>query len=408
MQKASFMDEPLKKRREIYKNIKRRYFHKTRKTREFLEFAKKISSEELRDNIHAFTKSPSIKEAIFTLKDLVGSSTWVSVAYMKHIMTVIKFLQSSESLPLPKQDFIVNQVANKNEISPQYASTADIFEAIYNDLIRENDELEYKSRLKLVPHKITIVLVSGVFNELFKTAAFEKGCEQICKELKAKYFVAKVGGAKGVKHNAALIKNQLENYIEKHPTEKLWIVAFSKGGIDSLHYLRHNGDFANKHIHGISTIASPIIGSSRADQKILLAIRSLQKLTKNYIFTRDKLERDLFAIKLQESVSSKVQGKWFKNNYKELPKKLFYTALGLRASWHESHLGMIATKIILPTKEANDGIVDIYQSQFPDYFKAYNLGIIQGHHLIGYRLSSYNQDILLKAHIIFLQYVGRL
>ena len=131
MQKASFMDEPLKKRRELYKNIKRRYFYKTRKTREFLEFAKKISSEELRDNIHAFTKSPSIKEAIFTLKDLIGSSTWVSVAYMKHIITVVKFLQSSESLPLPKQDFIVNQVANKNVISPQYASNAEIFEAIY-------------------------------------------------------------------------------------------------------------------------------------------------------------------------------------------------------------------------------------------------------------------------------------
>jgi len=402
------MDDLLKKKRELYKTIKRRYLHKTSKTREFIEFAKKISTEEFKDNLHNLVRAPSIKETFFTLKDVIGSSAWISSAYIKHLFSIIQFLKSTESLPLPKQDFIINQVSNKKEISSQYANSADIFQAIYNDLLREKDELEYQSKLRMQPTNITIVLISGVFNELFKTAAFETGSIQICKKMGAKYFVAKVKGSKGVKHNAELLKNELAKYVEEHPKEKLWIIAYSKGGIDCLHYLRHNKDFANKHIMGISTIASPIIGSSRADQKILIALRNIQKLAKNHLFTKDKTTGDPFAVNLQESVSSKVQGKWFINNHKELPKKLFYTAIGFQASWHESHLGMIATKIILPTNKSNDGIVDTFQTQFPHYFKAFNLGIIQGHHLIGYRSSSFCQDILLKAHVIFLQYMGKL
>ena len=33
---------------------------------------------------------------------------------------------------------------------------------------------------------------------------------------------------------------QLEKYIKENPNEKLWIIAFSKGGVDALHFLNSN------------------------------------------------------------------------------------------------------------------------------------------------------------------------
>ena len=64
---------------------------------------------------------------------------------------------------------------------------------------------------------------------------------------------------RGSKYNCKLLEDKLFSYIEQNPDEKLWIIAYSKGGIDSLHFMHKHSDWADKHIAGISTIASQFL-----------------------------------------------------------------------------------------------------------------------------------------------------
>jgi len=107
---------------------------------------------------------------------------------------------------------------------------------------------------------------------------------------------------------------------------------------------------------------------------------------------------------VQESISQEFQEGWFKENYSFLPKDIFYSALALQSNWKDGHIWMILTKLFFQSKRPNDGIVDIESARYPDYFQGVNLGIIQGHHLVGTRTSDFSQEALLEAHIIFKNY----
>ena len=89
---------------------------------------------------------------------------------------------------------------------------------------------------------MTIVLVSGVFNEIFSTPAFKRGAESLLDQYHIKHIAPVVDGRKGARENALALKKQIEDYIEDHPEERLWFFCFSKGGVDTLHYLRSKGD----------------------------------------------------------------------------------------------------------------------------------------------------------------------
>ena len=65
---------------------------------------------------------------------------------------------------------------------------------------------------------------------------------------------------------------------------------------------------------------------------------------------------------------------------------------------------MILTKAIFRSQKNNDGIVDVENAQFPYYFSGINLGVLKGHHLVGSRSSFYDQEALMKAHLIYLNY----
>jgi hypothetical protein len=62
------------------------------------------------------------------------------------------------------------------------------------------------------------------------------------------------------------------------------------------------------------------------------------------------------------------------------------------------------TKAFFRSHKSNDGVVDVENAQFPTYFNGINLGILEGHHLVGSRSSFYDQEALMKAHLIFLNY----
>ena len=173
-----------------------------------------------------------------------------------------------------------------------------------------------------------------------------------------------------------------------------------------LHFLHQHKDWAEKYIAGLSTIASPILGSPHLDTQLFKTVKFIQNLSplefsQKIISNRDILKKDFL-----NSLDLSNQGSWFHDNYHELPSNCFYTSLGLQAEWYEAHLYMVATKLLFSSSKTNDGVVDIDSAFFPNYFNSINLGVVKGHHLIGARSSSFAQESLIMTHIIFLKYLN--
>ena len=378
------------------------YRSRIQKRKDVLNYAKHTSAEEIVFNLQKLIKLKDKKDVLKTLLSITNSSIWLS----RSAFTVLKSyfdVSSMKNLNLNSekaQDIIAN-VTNKRTVD---ATDQEIFQTIYHELVHCHLASDYKTSLKVPKVNATIVLVSGVLNEIFSTPAFKRGAQALLDQYNIKHIVPVVHGKKGARENSIALKKQIEEYIEIHPDEKLWFFCFSKGGIDTLHYLRNKGEKLSPNIIGFSFIATPIMGSQHVNNKMLKMVNSLSKVPENISKKLLGKEVDLLASELQKSLGKNFRESWFKRNHKQLPSAPFYTAVAFQAKWHESHVWMMLAKIIFRSQKSNDGIVDVENAQFPSYFKGHNLGVLDGHHLVGSRSSFYDQEALMKAHIIFLDY----
>jgi triacylglycerol esterase/lipase EstA (alpha/beta hydrolase family) len=393
-QLADLSHEILKRKNEILKH------------REHLLSAFETTHTDLVNDLAQIKKSPKKHEVFSFLRNLSANSAWISNLSFKIFKSSLGWHKplSEDVENNRKYQYILEKVQNSEPIFKRNISDDEIFKAIFLDKELSHFKTEYKARTHFTKTDSTIVLIDGVFNELYTVKVFQKGLDKLLQKYGQKYFVAHVSGIDGSEHNAKQLKATLEEYVANHPDEKLWLLAFSKGGVDALHFLNRNVSFANRHISGLSTIASPIIGSHHLDHKGIRFLNAIQELTDKKVSRYIGMNRDIILKELQRSLDAKIQEKWFRDNYKKLPSKLFYTATALNAKWYESHIWMIVTKSFFQSDKINDGVVDMDRALYPDYFNGINLGAIRGHHLIGTRSSSYDQEALLKAHIIFLKY----
>lgn len=344
---------------------------------------------------------------ILTLgNDLIGSSIWITRSYLRYLKSFLRFHYYKSVNSDHQHENILNQLKKAKSLEDITASPSEVFKCVFEELCFEHENEHYLSPLKFPQINTTIVLISGVLNELYKTAAFERGAQYLNKNYGIKYFTTEVSGRKGSTHNARLIEKQLIEYIEKHPNEKLWLVAYSKGGVDTLHFLKRSPEFAQRHIAGISTIASPIQGSPHADSRLVRLIKTLNKFEHNSIYRKLDGGRDLLLQNVPRFLSEKFQVRWFERNKKYLPNNIFYSSLALESEWYKAHIWMLLAKLVFRSKKPNDGVVDVDRAHFPDHFDHINLGVIKGHHLVSTRSSTFNQEALIEAHLITLHYLG--
>ena len=378
------------------------YRSRIQKSREALSYASSTSLEEFVFNIQKIKSSHTKKDFLKSLLSMTNSSIWVSRSAFFVLKSCFDIRQLENSnLKNEKAQEILAGVVNKSTVA---ASDALIFKTIYTEITHSHLHKEYKSSLVVPPINITIVLVSGVLNEIFSTPAFKRGAENLLDEYNIKHIAPAVDGKKGSRENAILLKKQINQFIEDNPNEKLWFFCFSKGGIDTLHYLKSQGEDLSPNVLGFSFIATPIMGSDHVNNKILKLVNTLGKVPEEVskIILGKKI--DFFAKELQKSLSHSYRTSWFKKHYKALPQKPFYTAIAFESKWHQSHVWMMLTKAFFRSHKSNDGVVDVENAQFPTYFNGINLGILEGHHLVGSRSSFYDQEALMKAHLIFLNY----
>lgn len=369
-----------------------------------INYAKTISCQELENRLEDLKKKQSPTEIIRLLHSAANSGIWLGHSYYKLLATSLDFKQAIHDLEFTEEDEQALELLAKGDNKKvfRHHTPQEVFSVIFKELDYSYRHPTYKPQISAEPISSTIVLVSGVLNEIFSTPAFERAAAYFYKKLGIKYICPEVRGTKGIDTNVKLLEKQLYEYIDMNPGEKLWIIGFSKGGVDALHFLKHNKKFAEKYIAGFSAIACPILGSNHTDHKILKALNFLHDFSES----KNIPHQDILFKEIYQSLSASYQKSWFKNNYKNLPKLPFYTAVALESSWYESHIWMVLTKSFFQSSRPNDGIVDVDHALFPGYFRGLNFGIYPGHHLIGQRSSHYPQEALIEAHIITLSKMG--
>lgn len=377
-------------------------------TKNFLESATRTSIRDSIEAVEVFIRTPNITSMGHLVKTLTNSGTWISHSTLRHLHAHIDLFNRRNNF-IEDEGFqeIIDAVAKSDSSIFSKYDEAAIFEAIYLELDYSHKTEEHISRIAIPKIDSTLVLISGVFNEMFSTPAFERGAQHLFKTKGIKYIAANVNGSKSSKYNSKLLSEQLKRYAQENPTEKLWLLCFSKGGLDTLHFLKKEKVWAEKHIEGVSTIASPILGSDHLKKKIFKMINSIHFFENTKLYQYVDKKKDIMMKEFQQSLSSDYQSNWFQRNHKELPKLNFYSAIGLESEWYESHIWMVLTKLIFQSSENNDGVVDTKNSQYPKYFKGINLGILKGHHLIGTRSSFYNQEALLETHLVMLNFLEK-
>jgi hypothetical protein len=378
------------------------YVSRIQKNTATLNYAKETTMAEFIFNLQQIKSLKAKREILKTFVSITNSSIWLS----RSAFTVLKSffdISTLENINLKSENAqeIISGVVNSRKIE---AADQEVFRTIYHDLAHSHLDKDYQTPLRVPKTNVTIVLVSGVLNEIFSTPAFQRGATALLDECGIKHIAPLVDGKKGSRENSLLLKKQIDDYLEANPDERLWFVCFSKGGIDTLHYLRSQGEKLSKNVIGVSLMATPIMGSDHVNNKLLKLANSIGSIPENVSKKLLGREVDIIAKELQKSLSKNYRESWFKKNHAQLPKNLFYTAIAFESKWHNSHIWMMMTKAIFRSSKSNDGVVDVENAQFPFYFKGINLGVLEGHHLVGSRSSFYDQEALMKALLIFLNY----
>lgn len=383
------------------------FLNRKKKRLEVLGNALRSSKTDIKSRVLNFIKEPTPKNYLKISRSLLNNSTWLTKSTLRLLKPVeISFDEKLKYLRTSEAQYILEKVKRGEEISYTRATYGEIFKTIFYEFEISHLNSKHIPKLSVPEISTSVILVSGVLNEIFSTPAFERGASYIRDKYQIDFDYCPTSGTKSTKENSEMILNHFENM--KGKDKPIWFFAFSKGGIDTLHFLKDHSNDIDGMISGLSTVASPILGSDRVNHKVLSTLNKLHTLEGNALYNFFDQNFDILFKEFQKSLSSDFQESWFQKNYHELPSNMFYTALALEAHWYESHVWMMLTKLFFQSTSINDGIVDAERALYPDYFQGINLGIMPGHHLIGTRSSDFIQEALLEAHIVFLNYLGLL
>ena len=396
------LDPILEKKKEITQKLSN-YVLKGRRRSFILRRAATTSVDEVGASFNAFLEKPSAPSLATLLRNMFNSGIWVSKSTLELLFSLLRLVEQADFDPNnQKTADLLNSIASGAPIDQ--TSDATIFHTILGERHFAHKNPGFKTVLEIPKSDTHLVLISGVFNEIFSTAAFERGAEHLSQLTGMDYSCVNVNGRKSSRHNSLLIHEQLLELARQGKGNKLWLVCYSKGGVDTLHFLR---SYAKHHpgILGVSTIACPIMGTNHPNHKLIKFLTSFSRYRIYQALDRGK---DLVIQGLQDSLRSEIRHSWFFRNHEKLPRHIFYSALAFQAQWHESHVWMMLTKLLFQSQHPNDGVVDVQYAQFPSFFKAHNLGVASGHHLVGTRSSDYPQEALLESILIFLKWKGYL
>ena len=293
----------------------------------------------------------------------------------------------------PYYDLIIDDLQRGRDIDPHRFSMGDIFAAVYNDQLQPSRGEKAVLTVPSVP--FMAVIISGFINEIYPEPAFNKAMQALKQQCKLDFIPFKIPGRRGCDYNADCIAEQIKALKTPKP---LWLVAHSKGGLDSLHFLAKYPQLAQEKVWGLSTLASPIMGSTYPEHFLL------KHLTDEFIQKKLEEQADFYPEEIRNSFLPAIREAWFKDHRPHLP-PINYSSLAFKLSSYTVSPAMSITKMIFAEKLNNDGLVDTTRALFPEDFPHLDFNAIEADHLIGYSKDPIPQTAIIAAHLIMFKYL---
>ncbi|MBC96302.1 MAG: hypothetical protein CME63_00990 [Halobacteriovoraceae bacterium] len=160
------------------------FLQRKKKRLQSLEKATVQSGQDVKSKLKETTQNPGLNNAVSLSKSLFNGATWIGKSYWRLIKPLEpSFLEKVHYLETDLAQYILHRVRNKQSISYKKATYSEIFKTLFYDFEISHLDASYESVSQVPQIDSSVLLVSGVFNEIFSTPAFDRGA----KYLKEKY-----------------------------------------------------------------------------------------------------------------------------------------------------------------------------------------------------------------------------
>lgn len=233
--------------------------------------------------------------------------------------------------------------------------------------------------------KYPIILVHGI---MLKDYKFIKAFGNIENTLKKNGFIVETSRTDGfgtIENNANQLKKQIEEMLIKYNTDKVNIIAHSKGGLDSKYLIKELG--MEEHIATLTTLCTPHKGSKIADKLLTLPkwiIKILEFwLNMLYKFFKDE-KPDCVSVAHQLSNINRIEDETI--NFSDIVYCQSYSTT-LKRSRDDFIMGIPLFFSKRFEKDLSDGMVSKTSAEFANYKGEVSDESISHSEIVGYSLS---------------------
>jgi hypothetical protein len=253
---------------------------------------------------------------------------------------------------------------------------------------------------------ITVVLVPGIYGELFDGELWQRGLRSVRERLGTRTVSLRVDGRCSAAFNARTVlqglRDDTRRRIERgYPRPRYLLIGYSKGGIDATEALLADSTFAREQVAALVTIATPHLGSPVAERAELPA--SLLKWA-----SRDTIPTACTEDGAAASLYPATRRAFWGEHGARVGDRTRLFSLAFSTDVHDAHPWMKLTKQVGQFTEANDGVVALSAARFPADVPSVDLGTITGDHIAGITASSFPQEAFLESVVITLGELGAL
>ena len=251
---------------------------------------------------------------------------------------------------------------------------------------------------------ITVALVPGIYGELFDQEIWQRGLAAVRERLGVRTIDVPVDGRCGSSINAPTILRSLRDDTRRrlergYKRPRYLLVGYSKGGTDAIDALLLDSTFARNQITALVTVATPHMGSLVAERAALPA--ALVRAGSAF-----SAPAACDSIGAAESLFPAVRAAFWSANSNRVAAATKLFSVSLTSTMHDAHPWMKVAKRIGQFTEANDGVVALSASRFPQSVPAIDLGRVNGDHIAGRIASSFPQEAFFEALVITMGELG--
>lgn len=256
------------------------------------------------------------------------------------------------------------------------------------------------------PGDITVVLLPGIYTELFDDEIWQRGLRSVRDNLGVRTIALSLDGRCSSEINAVQLLSDLKadtrRRLERgYKQPRYLLLGYSKGGVDATHALITDSTFAHEQVAALVTIATPHGGSpvpERADLPEIITQRS----------SRRPLHGACTQSPASQSISPQAQSSFWSAHGTQLAERTRLFSISFVTDNANAHPWMQLTRKIGDFNEPDDGVVSVSSSRFPASVPATDLGIFNGDHIAGIRASTFPQEAFLEAVVVTMAELGAL